>query len=182
MIPPPIEESFEKLENYPSVTDRYYTKYYVTPETVQSNETHCILVHSNRICVVTLAESHPVVKENKTIVKIDFKVTEKLDRSLNKVSGKGKKGAQCMQKNSILCFIECNDDSRYSVYCCLKGKLVEVNLNLLTNPQLLVNKTLTDGYIAIVLPNLKDIEEQKKDFSLAEGSSLKANDESLDID
>lgn len=44
-----------------------------------------------RICIVTVASSHPLLAENKTVVKVDFQVGEETNRLDNKVSGKGKK-------------------------------------------------------------------------------------------
>ncbi|KAK7871184.1 hypothetical protein R5R35_002421 [Gryllus longicercus] len=82
----------------------------------------------------------------------------------NKVSGKSKHGAQCLQSSSPLCFIECEDGSKYTVKSCLKGKLVEMNDNLVDNPNLLVTKPYTEGYIAIVLPSISSSEEQKKEL------------------
>lgn len=166
MEPPAIEDSFEKLDEYPSVVERYYSQYHVVPEKLPADEIHSILVHSNKICLVTLSESHPVVRNKKTITKIDFKVSEKWDRSQSKVVGKSKKGAQFLLPHSQLCFIECSDESRYTVFSCMKGKLIEINQQLLNNPQLLVDKPLSHGFIAIVLPGLKDFDEQKMKLEL----------------
>lgn len=181
--PPRIEDSYEKLDKYPTVVERYYSKYYFTPETLPPEETHCILIHSNRICLVSLAENHPIVKHQKKISKIDFQVTDKLDRLQNKVVGKGKKGAQFITQTSRLCFVECTDGTRYTIYGCVKGKLIEINEQLVSNNQLLVEKPLSDGFVAIILPHLKDVEEQKKGFELCKKSTALQNDsELLDID
>lgn len=154
---PNIENSFEKLDAYQCVTERYYTQYFYLNDNGPLNEHHCVLLHSNKICLITLAPSHPVIKEKKKIKKLDFQVSNKLDRLENKVSGKGKKGGQYMQSDSILCFIECEDGSRYSIYGCVKGKLIEINQLLLTNYNLLIEKTLSMGFIAIILPSKNDV-------------------------
>lgn len=154
---PKIEDSFEKLDAYPCVTERYYTQYFYLNDQGPSNEHHCVLLHSNKISLITLAPSHPVVKEKKNIKKIDFQVTNKLDRLENKVKGKGKKGGQYIQPDSTLCFIECEDGAKYSIYGCVKGKLVEINQNLLTNYNLLIEKPLSMGFIAIILPSKCDV-------------------------
>ncbi|XP_022807189.1 protein Simiate-like [Stylophora pistillata] len=46
--------------------------------------------------------------------------------------------------------------NKYSLYSCIKGKLVEVNEELVTKPQLLLEKPETEGYLAVVLPKLTE--------------------------
>ena len=88
---PPIEKSLDLSQPYQTVEERYYSKYYF----VQSNgEDHVVLVHTNRICLVSLAPNHPVIKEKKTIKNLDFDVSKNCNRLKNTVSGKGKKGGQ----------------------------------------------------------------------------------------
>lgn len=151
---PAIEDSFVRPERNLSMTERYFTPRFVLNASGIEGEDHCVLFHSNKICIVTLAPSHPVLAQQKTVTKLDFQVSTKVDRSKNKVSGKGKHGAQFLQTNSTLCFVECSDGSRYSVCSCVQGKLVEVNENLLTSPGLLTSHPTAEGYIAIVLPNI----------------------------
>jgi len=146
-----IENSIELCDNYPSVVDRYFTRHYFTDD---QDDNMCLLFHSNKICVVTIAPSHAIFKKKLAIKKINFKIGEKLDRMDNIVKGKGKKGAQHVDASSVLCIIQCEDDSEYRVKACVKGKLVEVNENLIANPQLLLTKPETEGYIAVVLQRL----------------------------
>ncbi|XP_066998845.1 protein Abitram [Anabrus simplex] len=160
----PIEDSIGNGDIYQSVTERYYTPRYVLDAGNKKGEDHCILFHSNRICLITLAESHPIIKEKKSIVKIDFHVSTNVDRLKNKVTGKGKHGAQFLQASSPLCFIECTDNTKYTVYSCIKGKLVEMNDALIENPKLLIDKPSAEGYIAIVLPNITNSEQQKEEM------------------
>lgn len=158
---PKIEDSFEKLESYPSVTERYYTPCFYLSKNGSPDEYHCVLLHSNKICLITLAPSHPIIKGKKKITKLDFQVTSKLDRLENKVVGKSKKGGQYILPDSTLCFIECDDGTKYSIYGCTKGKLVEINQNLTKNPDLLIEKPLSMGFIAIILPSKKDMNNVK---------------------
>ena len=79
-----LERSVERL--CPSVVDRYFTKLYEVnlpkgykeyQNTKISNFNDvCILRHSNRLCIITLAPSHPVIKNKATvsISKICYKV------------------------------------------------------------------------------------------------------------
>lgn len=164
----PIERSITLQDKYPSVIDRYYTRKYVQSE---GGNDVCLLFHSNKICVVTLAKSHAAL--TKGISKVDFKVGKKLDRSSNKVTGKGKKGAQCVNEKDVLCIVECKDGTVYQVMAGVKGKLVEVNEHLVEDPQLLEVKYETDGYIAVVLQKL-GVDGAKSESSLTQHDYDKA--------
>ncbi|MEE6519257.1 hypothetical protein FKM82_030907 [Ascaphus truei] len=41
-------------------------------------------------------------------------------------------------------------------HCCIRGRLLEVNENLLQKPGLLKEKPSTEGYIAVVLPKFEE--------------------------
>ncbi|KAK3913865.1 Protein Abitram [Frankliniella fusca] len=148
-------------EVYPSFSERYFQPKYSINVDSKAGEDHCVLVHSNRICVVTLARNHPVISLCKTISKVNFQVTDKTNRRENVVQGKRKHGAQTLNPMSVLCVVECEDGSKYTVRSCVYGKLIEINENLVENPQLLLEKPDSDGYIAIVLPNLSTNEKFK---------------------
>ncbi|XP_053422376.1 protein Abitram isoform X3 [Nycticebus coucang] len=78
-------------------------------------EDHCILQHSNRICVITLAGSHPVLQSGKTIKSISYQISNNCSRLQNKVSGKFKRGAQFLTELAPLCKIYCSDGEEYTV-------------------------------------------------------------------
>lgn len=147
-------EDAERLERK-SVVDRYFTRIFKTDIMGKFCEDQCVLQHSNKICVITVAPSHPLL-QCKQIVKVNFQVSTKVNRLDNKVSGKGKKGAQHLQPESLICEVTSSDGSKYSLYSCIRGKLVEVNEKLVTNPQLLLEKPQTEGYLAVVLPKLTE--------------------------
>ncbi len=44
-----------------------------------------------RISVLTLASSHPIIQDKKTVTKVDFQVNKDTNRLENKVTGKGKR-------------------------------------------------------------------------------------------
>ncbi|XP_015118807.1 protein Abitram [Diachasma alloeum] len=144
-----------------SVTERYFTPYYKV-DVQKCLDDICIRIHSNRICMLTLAPSHPVLQKDRKIESISFKVTDKLDRAANKVSGKGKHGAQPLQESSNICIISCDNGEKWNIKCCIMGKLIEVNETLVENPQLIKQPPHKGGYLAIVLPNIKIYEEMKK--------------------
>ncbi|XP_025831214.1 protein Simiate [Agrilus planipennis] len=159
-------------DEYLSVADRYYTVKYCTDySTEENNLDHCISFHTNRICLISLAEKHPIIKDRKQILKIDS-VVGNIDRLENKSSGKAKHGAQKLNPNSILCYIHCSDGSSYPVYSCIKGKLLEINKNIFKNPQLIIEKPRSQGYIALILPYL-DSFTQIKDSMMSNESYCK---------
>lgn len=160
----PIGFDVPELEVYPSFTERYFQpKYFIDAANV-GDEDHCVLVHSNRICCVTLAPTHPVIAFQKKISKINFQIGNNTDRLKNTVQGKRKHGAQCLGPSSVLCVIECEDGSEYSIRSCIYGKLIEINESLIGNPQLLLEKPNSDGFIAIVLPNIVMNEKNKHEL------------------
>ncbi|KAJ8273312.1 hypothetical protein GJAV_G00100140 [Gymnothorax javanicus] len=118
----------------PSVIDRYFTRWYKTDLKGQPCEDHCILQHSNRICVITLAESHPI----------------------NKVSGKSKRGGQFLTEFAPLCRITSTGGEEYTIFSCIRGRLLEVNEDILKRPNLLTEKPYSDGYIAVILPKFEE--------------------------
>ncbi|KAK6166730.1 hypothetical protein SNE40_023360 [Patella caerulea] len=127
-------------ERPPPFVDRYFSRFYKTDMNGKIGEDHCVLCHSNKICIVTLAKSHPVITEKKVISSINFQVADGINRLDNKVSGKGKRGAQWVKPNSALCRIICEDGSQYTVCACVRGMLVEINETILTSPNFIAEK------------------------------------------
>ncbi|NWY07027.1 F206A protein, partial [Nothoprocta ornata] len=134
-------------------------------------EDFCVLQHSNRriqysnynsccrICVITLAEAHPLLQNGKAIKSINYQISANCSRLQNKVSGKSKRvwpGAQFLTEFAPLCRISSSDGEEYTIYSCIRGRLIEVNENILNNPALLQEKPSTEGYIAVVLPKFEE--------------------------
>ena len=57
-VVPPIDQSIDLSETYKTVEDRYYTRFFYQQE---DGEDQVVLVHSNRICLVSIASNHPGV-------------------------------------------------------------------------------------------------------------------------
>jgi len=156
-----IEESIDLDDAYRTVTERYYTPFYKLDTDRAKKNDLCLLVHSNRIAVVTLAPSHPVVAGTGVRVKkVNCEISDKLDRSSNKAKGKSKKGGQNLVPSSILCYLETDEES-YSISAISPGKLICMNKSVLDEPNLLSEKPNSDGHIAILLPNVRQIEACK---------------------
>uniref|UniRef100_A0A8C4UWY4 Protein Abitram n=1 Tax=Falco tinnunculus TaxID=100819 RepID=A0A8C4UWY4_FALTI len=109
-----------------------------------------------RICVITLAEAHPLLQSGKTIKSVNYQISANCSRLQNKVSGKSKRGAQFLTELAPLCRISSSDGEEYTVYSCIRGRLIEVNENILSNPAILQEKPSTEGYIAVVLPKFEE--------------------------
>ncbi|NP_001004966.1 protein Abitram isoform X1 [Xenopus tropicalis] len=204
-----MAEECNKLLEFPSVVDRYFKRWYKSDVKGKPCEDHCILQHSNRICIITLAECHPLLQNGKTIKTISYQISANCSRLQNKVSGKSKrgrpfifqqdnarphsasittswlrrrrirvlkwpvcspdlspieniwhiiqrKGAQFLTEHAPLCRISSTDGEEYTIYSCIRGRLLEVNENILQNPELLKEKPSTEGYIAVVLPKFEE--------------------------
>ncbi|KAK7109549.1 protein Abitram-like [Littorina saxatilis] len=149
----------ESNERPPTVVDRYFSKHYRIDLQKKQGEDICILTHSNKICIVTLAPSHPILSEKKTVTDVNFDVGG-ANRLENKTSGKSKRGALWLGALSPLCTLTCSDESKYRVYCGVKGQLIEVNTALLEAPQLVNQKPWGTGYMGIMLPALKGHEAE----------------------
>ncbi|XP_075995553.1 protein Abitram [Genypterus blacodes] len=149
-------EQRDPLERAPSVIERYYTRWYRADMKGKPCEDHCVLQHSNRICVVTLAETHPILQDGRTIKSINYQISHGCSRLKNKVSGKSKRGAQFVTDFAPLCRITCTDETEYTIYSCIRGRLLEVNENILETPSLLLKKPSTEGYIAVILPKFEE--------------------------
>ncbi|GFT91925.1 protein Abitram [Nephila pilipes] len=132
--------------SYLSVTERYF-KTRIIPAYDE-----CVLTHSNRLCLITLAPTHPILKENIDVVSVNFGPVGQINRLSNKVSGKFKRGGQRLNEKSVLCSVKCSNDCEYTIYSCISGSLVEVNERLLDNPKLLKEKPWSEGFIGIILP------------------------------
>ena len=57
-VVPPIEQSIDLSETYKTVENRYYSRFFYQQE---DGEDQVVLVHSNRICLVSIAPNHPGV-------------------------------------------------------------------------------------------------------------------------
>uniref|UniRef100_A0A8C2C1P8 Protein Abitram n=1 Tax=Cyprinus carpio TaxID=7962 RepID=A0A8C2C1P8_CYPCA len=102
-------------------------------------EDHCILQHSNRSIYYILY----------------IFISDGCSRLKNKVSGKSKRGGQSLTEFAPLCRITCTDEQEYTVFSCIRGRLLEVNEAILNKPDLLLEKmTYSTGYI--ILPKFEE--------------------------
>ncbi|EFA76734.1 hypothetical protein PPL_09485 [Heterostelium album PN500] len=129
-----------------TVIERYYDQYYAIDIAGKENNDQYINKHSNGVCVVGLAPTHPAL--TKSMVKIEY--TGDLEN--NQTQGTQKKGAFKLHRDTIVAYITCDDNSTYPIYSCVKGKLLETNKTITQNIDILKNNYSTSGYIIIVEP------------------------------
>lgn len=161
---PDIMEYTNLEVKYQSVLERYYKPMYCLNIDGKPIDHQCVLFHSNKICLLTLAPSHPIIKHNITISRINFNVDGNVDRLKNKVSGKGKRGGQKLMPNTVLCEVQTADGNWYKIYSCIKGKLIEINETLIEGPIMLLAYPKTIGHIAVLLSDLSTVEMCKRDM------------------
>jgi len=163
---PNIEDSIGSTapEDYRTVTCRYYTKLYSLDSDREKSEDILVLNHSNKICLITLAPTHPVLANKLKINKVNFEVSKKVDRKSNKTSGKSKKGGQALEPTSVLAFVE-TDSGTFPVKAVVPGKLICINEVLVTEPSKLSTHPDSEGHIAIILPSKGLYEEVKSSLA-----------------
>ncbi|KAH8383831.1 hypothetical protein KR009_010726 [Drosophila setifemur] len=148
----PITESFDV--NYPSVVDRFFTRYYYFKGEVP----YQVLYHSNRICLICLAPDHPALGQGISSVTFDV---GNVDRSQNVVKGKAKRGGMILQAESTLALLTSESGETYKIPSCIRGKLVEVNTAVVEDPKLLEQLPEGAGYFAILLPKIENCDAIK---------------------
>lgn len=151
----PILDSIapEEIENFIPYHQRYYENKYCTAFS-NENENNDILLkfHTNRLILISIAEGHDIMRQEKVIEEINFNVNG-VNMSDISISGKKKAGAKRLSKESILCYIKCKgDEKQYPIHTCVPSSLIEVNQHVLKNPQLLVTDYKQLGYIGVLYP------------------------------
>ena len=124
--------------------------YHLDPDRTR-REDFLVLCHSNKICLISLAPSHPVLRDRQAIIRVNLDVSKNIDRKTNKASGKSKKGAQALQPDSVLVILE-TDVKKYKVQACVPGKLICINRVISEDSSKIVSHPDSEGHIAIVLP------------------------------
>lgn len=141
-----------------TVSERYYTPMFVMDyQGIKGNDQY-IYFHSNKLCIIGIAPGHILFKNKNMPNSISFQGNNR-DLSLNLVSGRNKKGGYWIDRQSILCEILCDNNIKYKLHGCVKGHLIELNEKISNDPLLLYNKPYSDGYVAIINPNLNEIME-----------------------
>lgn len=147
-----IEDIDKCIAEYPPYYERSFTKRYCQEFNKDSNYLDtCISLYSSKLCMVFLAEGHSIIKEDKKIKQLLFQVGKE-DRLTNLTKGKYKKNAQRLQRDSVICYIETTDGVKYPIHAGIKGRLIDINPLVVKNPNILIEKHKSTGYIALIHP------------------------------
>ena len=183
------EISLNKKTQYLSYTERYFKKFYKLNVRYENND-HLILMHckrfllfekildflccvfffkANKVAVCSIAPSHPILELSKhKVTKIEF-----IQQVTDEMSGKHKHFAKNVHVDQPICKVYCDKLSEagvvsgevYFLICsCLNAKLIEINEKLITEPSLIQTHPFTQGYIAILMPKLTNLNEQTSEL------------------
>lgn len=153
-----------KRAAYPSVVDRYFTKFYNRGHNKEQCEDLCVLAHSNKICLVTLSPKHQALAEG-DIQKVEFTLHGNDISNLDAPSGKKKINAVNMKPGTSFCTVTSGAGKQYIIRSGIKGKLMEINKSLLTDPSLVSKKPDTLGYLAVILHQFQQKNPEAKTCS-----------------
>jgi len=157
---PPIEASVALDGQQGDFLERYYESRYLR-DCGEPGHDYRLLFHSNGLIVVMLAPTHPLRAGGQTVTGIDYQVTEHTNRLENRVTGKGKRGAQVVTATAPLFRVTCADGPPFVVRAAARGKLVQLNEKLRQRPELLVTEGDGEGFVAVILPKLGQSGGQK---------------------
>eukprot|EP00770_Monocercomonoides_exilis_P003540 MONOS_3520.2-p1 / transcript=MONOS_3520.2 / gene=MONOS_3520 / organism=Monocercomonoides_exilis_PA203 / gene_product=unspecified product / transcript_product=unspecified product / location=Mono_scaffold00083:94018-95087(-) / protein_length=289 / sequence_SO=supercontig / SO=protein_coding / is_pseudo=false len=97
------------------------------------------------------AESSKKLPNEYSISAINFQIGG-VDRGEQKVRGKRKKGGLLLEPGTIICEIVTSDRCSFRVYASCGGSLLESNKRLIEQPNLILTKPATEGYICVIQP------------------------------
>jgi len=78
------------------------------------------------------------------------------------VSGKHKRGAKLLMENSGVVRLVDVGGKQWTARACVKGKLLEVNERLLSEPHLASDAPTQEGFLAIIMPRPEDVQKLRK--------------------
>ena len=116
--------------HYPTVTQRYY-------KTHTTSNHQCLHMHSNGICVLGVAPTHPMLQPPAKIEAINYRTHDSKNVMESSVHGKRKAGAVFMTPRDMICTILLGDGSEVKLYACVRAKVIEINHRLIDRPELL---------------------------------------------
>ncbi|KAI9139616.1 hypothetical protein BKA69DRAFT_1084905 [Paraphysoderma sedebokerense] len=151
--------------------DKYFTRRYFVPKSKEGDdlcEDQYVHQCPNKLCVIGLHPSHRLFahlssssdssdesSSPPTITSIT--ISQSLIHTNSTVSGKRKKNAVTVLPYTDIGIIKCSDGMEFKIRSCVKGHLLEVNEDLVKNPEKLTTRTLTEGWVAVVRPFDEDL-------------------------
>ncbi|OON15154.1 hypothetical protein X801_09049, partial [Opisthorchis viverrini] len=142
----PVHNSNYHIDNQTQrFLERYFDAFYMADVGGEPFNDICILRHSNTLCTVGLAPAHHLFMGCKeqplsvdgnsltphNLLGVDFKISDKVHRLHNKMSGRRKHGGQTVGRApNVLAFAVCDRSVRHKLMCGIPGRLIEVNKGL----------------------------------------------------
>ncbi|RIA81005.1 hypothetical protein C1645_785294 [Glomus cerebriforme] len=139
------EKISEKYEKDPlAYLEQYYTKYFLIDSNENTSEDFYIYQAPNKLCVIGLAPTHPLLQQSQKVKSIKF--DEKISQSINK------KKQNPLSVKSEICVITTEEGRNYSIKAGIVGWVINFNMRLDKDDDLLQKKPFTNGYLAIIKP------------------------------
>ena len=146
-----VESIGIKATYYNDFVERYFTKYYFNKG--KENEQY-IFVHSNGIILSGIGKNNLITK---------VKINEIIDlKKLGKITGRKKHGAHFLSENEYVIKINFDNTKSYNFCPMIKGKLLEINQNIIEQPNILCENPESFGFICIIFVEGKFIAQLKE--------------------
>ncbi|KAJ8933739.1 hypothetical protein NQ314_013832 [Rhamnusium bicolor] len=157
-----ISEDF--ISNFRHYNTRYYEDKYCIDFGVTETG-YCdtnIRIHSNKLFLIALASGNDIIRSQKDISEINF-VVNNSDRSNVQLRGKKKLGSKSVEHHTILCQVKYQgDDKMYNIRAGINGRILEINELVKRNPNLIRTDPKGLGFIAIIAPQGKPADYEKR--------------------
>ena len=86
------------------------------------------LVHSNHITILALSPRHEIIKNQDKIIKVNYDVNKKGNRTQMVVTGKKKNNATEVVDKTVVCELETESGQVYRIRSFIgKARLIEIN-------------------------------------------------------
>ena len=146
-----------KSTYYNDFVERYFSKYYLNKG--KDNEQY-IFIHSNGIILCGFGKNNFITKE-KIVAVVDLKKP-------GKITGRRKHGAHFLTENEYVRQVSYQDGKTLNFCPKLKGKLLEINSNLVDNPTLINNSPESFGFVCIIQLEQKAVESLREKLEKGE--------------
>ena len=139
-----MEEIQKEELRFPNFIERYTTQHFVPNIDDEEFKDQYMFDHSNGLVIMGIAKCHPVCKAK------NIQVVQKIGKGEKRqVKGKHKSNAFKLRSRTIIMEIIA-DEKTYPIYAGCSGKLIEINENVMNNPQLLIEESEGNGFLAII--------------------------------
>jgi hypothetical protein len=128
-----------KSTYYNDFVERYFTKYYINKSTPKEQ---FIFIHSNGLIVCGFGANHFITQSNISAC-TDLKKP-------GRITGRRKHGAHYLNENEYVVQVTYDNGKIFNFCPQLKGKLLEINQNIVDKPNLLNEYPEKYGFVCII--------------------------------